>query len=302
MPIHLPPITRRQFLTRSIAVGAGLFISPRPVSAEASDPHSLILLADTHIAADRNKSARDVNMTDNLKTVAEEFIALPKRPSGVLVNGDCAFNTGEPGDYATLTELLKPIRQAGLPIHLTLGNHDARDHFWAALTEVKAVKRPLADKHVAMLRTLRANWFLLDSLETTNVTPGLLGDAQRDWLVKTLDENADKPAVVFAHHNPQKDNAPSGLKDTERFFEVIEPRKQVKAYIFGHTHNWNVTKTDGGIHLINLPPVAYVFEKGKPNGWVQAMMQPDSLRLELHCLDRMHKDHGQVLNLKWRAG
>jgi len=133
------------------------------------------------------------------------------------------------------------------------------------------------------------------------VTPGLLGDAQRAWLAKTLDANADKPAILFAHHNPQKGDAPSGLKDTDKLFEIIEPRKQVKAYIFGHTHDWNARKTDSGIHLINLPPVAYIFEKGKPNGWVQATVQPESLRLELRCLDRTHKDHGQVLDLKWRA-
>jgi 3',5'-cyclic AMP phosphodiesterase CpdA len=302
MPIQLPPISRRRFLAGSAATGVSLVFDHKLFAAQPTDPHSWVLLADPHIADDRNQIERGVNMTDNLKTVVQEFIALPKRPAGVLIDGDCAYGTGEPGDYATLTEQLQPIRQAGIPIHLTLGNHDERTHFWNALTEAKATKRPLADKHVALLQTSRANWLLLDSLETTNVGPGLLGDAQCDWLAKTLDANADKPAIVFAHHNPQKDNAPAGLKDTQHFFEVIEPRKQVKAYIFGHTHNWNVTKTDSGIHLINLPPVAYVFEKGKPNGWVQATLQPDSLRLELHCLDRTHQDHGQVLDLKWRTG
>jgi 3',5'-cyclic-AMP phosphodiesterase len=302
MPIQLPPISRRRFLAGSAVAGVSLIFDHKLFAAQPTDPHSRVLLADTHIAADRNQIGRGVNMTDNFKTVAQEFIALPKRPAGVLINGDCAYNTGEQGDYVTLTELLQPIRQAGPPIHLTLGNHDERNHFWDALTKAKAANRPIADKHVAILRTQRANWLLLDSLETTNVTPGLLGDAQRDWLAKTLDANADKPAIVFAHHNPQKDNAPAGLKDTEKFFEVIEPRKQVKAYIFGHTHNWNIEKTAGGVHLINLPPVAYVFEKGKPNGWVYATVQPDSLRLEMHCLDRTHKTHGQVLDLKWRTG
>lgn len=220
----------------------------------------------------------------------------------MLINGDCAYLTGEQADYATLTELLQPIRQSGFAIHLTLGNHDERNHFWEALAGAKAGMHAVADKHVAILRTPRANWFLLDSLEATNVTPGLLGDAQCDWLAKTLDANADRPAILFAHHNPQKGDAPAGLKDTRKFLDVIEPRNQVKAYLFGHTHNWNIGKTESGIHLINLPPVAYVFEKGKPNGWVHATVQRDSLRLEMHCLDRTHKDHGVVLDLKWRTG
>ena len=300
MPIHLEPLTRRRFLTNSIVLGSGMLLDPRLLAAAADRAHCLVLLADTHIAANRAEIGRGVNMADNLRKVAAEISTLPEPSAGVLIDGDCAYNTGEAGDYATLTELLRPIRQAGLPIHLTLGNHDQREHFWTAVKGAKTAKRPVADKHVALIRTPRANWFLLDSLESTNVTPGMLGDAQCDWLAKTLDANADKPAIIFAHHNPQKSDAPAGLKDTGKFFEVIEPRKQVKAYIFGHTHNWNVTKTDSGIHLINLPPVAYVFEAGKPTGWVQARLQTHGLRLELHCLDRTHKDHGQVLDLKWR--
>jgi 3',5'-cyclic AMP phosphodiesterase CpdA len=202
MPIRLSPISRRRFLGGSAAAGVGLLFGQKLFAAQSTDPHSWVLLADTHIAADRNQVGRGVNMKDNLKKVAQEFIGLPVQPAGVLIDGDCAYNSGEPGDYAVLMELLQPIRQAGLSIHLTLGNHDERNHFWAALTEAKAAKRPVADKHVAILRAPRVNWFLLDSLEATNVTPGLLGNAQRDWLAKTLDANPDKPAIVFAHHNP----------------------------------------------------------------------------------------------------
>ena len=40
------------------------------------------------------------------------------------------------------------------------------------------------------------------------------------------------------------------------------------AYIYGHTHNWKVESDTSGIHLINLPPVSYVFREGEPSGWV----------------------------------
>ena len=49
-----------------------------------------------------------------------------------------------------------------------------------------------------LLRSARVNWLLLDSLETTNMTPGLLGDAQRDWLVKLRKERGLLPAVQLA--------------------------------------------------------------------------------------------------------
>ena len=81
---------------------------------------------------------------------------------------------------------------------------------------------------------------------------------------------------------------------------VIRPRRQVKAYIYGHTHTWRAEKDSSDIHLINLPPVAYVFREGEPSGWVRAILQSDSMRLELRCLDIEHKAHGQIVDLKWR--
>ena len=102
------------------------------------------------------------------------------------------------------------------------------------------------------------------------------------------------------HHNPGI-SGNIGLKDTAALFEVIRPRKQVKAYIFGHTHVWNVWPDESGIHFVNLPPVGYVFQEGQPSGWVHATLEEKGMRLEMRCLDKAHKVHGQVHNLQWRA-
>lgn len=302
MPIHLPPISRRQFLLRSLAAGAGLALGPALQAAtKRTDPDFWALLSDVHLAADPKQLGRGINMTDHFTTVARELIALPKRPAGVFISGDCAFNSGEKGDYAQLTSLLGPLRGEQMPIHLALGNHDHRERFWEVLEQEKAAKRPLADRQVALLRTPRANWLVLDSLEKTLSTPGLLGQEQLDWLANALDENRKKPALVMIHHNPGL-TGNIGLKDTTALLEIIRPRKQVKAYIFGHTHKWRIWQDDSGIHLINLPPVAYVFQEGDPAGWVHARLEGKGLRLELRCVDATHKDHGQVVKLDWRAG
>jgi 3',5'-cyclic-AMP phosphodiesterase len=303
MPIHLQPISRRQFLVRSLAGGAALALSPSLLAAaKRSDPNSWALLADTHIAADRGLVARSINMTDHFLSESRELVALPKRPAGVIITGDGAYNSGQTGDYRQVVELLQPIRQGQMPVHLALGNHDHRQRFWEVLPEEKAVQKPVADRQVALLRTPLANWYMLDSLETTLATPGLLGQAQLDWLAKALDANPDKPALVLLHHNPGTINKVGGLKDTEALFEVIRPRKQVKAYIFGHTHFWHVKQDDSGIHLVNLPPVAYVFLADQPAGWVHATLEHKGMRLELRCVNTAHKAHGQVTKLEWRKG
>ncbi len=303
MPIYLPPISRRQFLARSLVAGAGLMLSPNLFAASRKvDEHCWALFSDTHIAADRKDFKRHINMADHLMAVAKEVIELKKRPAGVLISGDLALNSGETGDYATLTELLQPLRAAQLPIHLALGNHDHRERFWDALLGEKIVARPVVDRQVAIIRSSRANWFVLDSLDKTLSTPGVLGETQLAWLAKSLDANADKPALIVIHHNPSEDGSYKGaLVETKELFEIIRPRKQVKAYFFGHTHRWNLEQDSSGIHLINLPPVAYLFDTESPNGWVLANLEKQGMRLELRALDHKHKEHGRKIDLKWRA-
>ena len=303
MPLHLPPLSRRRFLASTAMAGAAaLFGRPLWGAEKPVDENCWALFSDIHIAADRATVARNINMANHFEAARRDVLELPSRPARLLINGDCAFNSGETGDYATVTELLWPLREAGLPIDLTVGNHDNRARFWDALADAKAAKRPVVDRNVAIIKTPLGNWFVLDSLEKTLQTPGIFGEAQLEWLTRELDAHTDKPLIVVAHHNlPLMGGAGMAAKDGDKLLEIIRPRKQVKAYFFGHTHVWQHMQDESGIHLVNLPPVAYVFKEGEPSGWVQAALKKDGIRLQLHCLDRKHKDHGQVLDLKWRA-
>jgi Icc protein len=300
MPLHLPPISRRRFLGGTLAAAGSLAFDPG-LLAGPQHPSSWALLSDPHLAADRALVSRGVNMTSHFNQVSQELLQLPQPPNGVLITGDCAYNTGELADYSLLVDLLAPLREHGLPVHLALGNHDHREHFWDVFKREKSAIHPVADRQVSLLPTPLANWFILDSLETTLSSPGLLGPEQLHWLAQALDDHPKTPALVVLHHNPGLNGGNLGLKDTLPFLEVIRPRRQVKAYIYGHTHAWKVEPDDSGIHLINLPPVSYVFRDGEPSGWVHAMLEDNGIRLELRCVDRTHKAHGQKLNLQWRS-
>src|SRR5438552_10721035 len=119
MPIHLSPISRRKFLLRSLAVSAGFALSPSlRAASKKTDPNSWALLSDIHLAADRAKLGRGTNMAEQFTAVSHELLSREKRPAGVFINGDCAFNSGEPGDYAMVAEMLAPIREQQIPIHL----------------------------------------------------------------------------------------------------------------------------------------------------------------------------------------
>lgn len=301
MPIHLLPDSRRAFLRRTLIAGAGLALAPQLSAAmRRTDANSWALLADTHISADPAAVKSKVVMADHLKAAAREIAGLPRRTSGVFVVGDCALSSGELGEYEQLTRLLDPVRDCGLPIHLALGNHDQRDNFRAVLDANPITCRPVADKQVALVQSQSVNWFMLDSLEKTLQTPGSIGADQLKWLAETLDANRKKPAVLLIHHNPGEDKKIAGLKDSGALLEIIRPRRQVKAWFFGHTHNWKVSQDESGLHLVNLPPVAYVFREGDPSGWIHATTRHDGMKLELRSINPAHRAHGQIVDLKWR--
>lgn len=300
MPFILPPLPRRQFLATSAGLAATLATRGWAAEASAADkPPYVALLADTHIASDKAAVLRDVNMAEHLTKVVDQIVQAAEKPALAIVHGDAALLKGEAGDYRLLGELLGPLATASLATHLLLGNHDDRDQFRAGLAELSAGSA-LEAKHSLYLKDFpHAHWYTLDSLDRVNVTPGKLGEEQLAWLARQLDERTDKPAIISVHHHPQfTGERIGGITDTKALFEVLVPRRHVKAVIFGHTHAWGVTQHEG-IHLVNLPPVAYVFDKTKPAGWVEARVDANKLSLKLRALGG-HKQDGETHELTWR--
>ncbi|MEN6451030.1 MAG: metallophosphoesterase [Thermoguttaceae bacterium] len=303
MPIHLPPISRRRFLASTLAASAGALLPRAGWGDEpASDPERFVLFADIHVPADRELAHAGVQPARNLQQAVAAIGRFTRRPSSVLVAGDCAFRRGEPGDYVTIGKLIKPLREAGAPVHLALGNHDDREHLLAAFPDARSQKlaKEVPEKCVSMIETPHADWFLLDSLDRTQVTPGRMGERQLAWLAKALDAKPDKPALVLAHHNPDARKNSNGLLDTQALFDVLVPRRRVKAYFFGHTHGWHLAQ-QAGIHHVNLPAMVWVFDKAQPRGFVAARLRPDGATLVVHALDHKHPKHGEKVELKWRA-
>jgi hypothetical protein len=104
------------------------------------------------------------------------------------------------------------------------------------------------------------------------------------------------------HHNPVSlDPAKNaGLLDTSELLEILRPRRQVKAVFFGHTHAWRQFEQEG-MHLINLPAVAYPFRPEELTGWVDCKVRADGATLEPRAHDPQHPQHGKTVSLQWRS-
>ena len=306
MPIILPPINRRQFIKGSLALG-GTAITASSSLAKAADhfarldQNRVALLADTHISADPNLSYpgtkwpgspvgedehEKVNMAQCLADVAKSVTALNPRPAHLIVNGDCAMGRGTEAEYKELLRLVQPIRVEGITVHVTIGNHDNRENLWKLLPFLKKEEMGI---QAGVVELPHANLVLLDSGRK-----GILGDKQLNWLAQELDGRSEKPALVFGHFNPYPNRGVrpiKGMSDGSSLLKLLAKRKHARAYLYGHTHEWQQDQRDH-LQLINQPAVSYYFGKDHAHGWLDMKLTEKSADLELRCIDPKHLQHG----------
>jgi 3',5'-cyclic-AMP phosphodiesterase len=324
MSIHLVPSSRRRFLAGGVVALSGV-AARRAVAQEATtDPHLWALLADPHVApasAFRGKERRIVErsrrLVPNLEAACRGVVAFKSRPAGVLVNGDCVeFGTAE--EYDLFLKSISGVVGAGVPVRLTLENHDDRPRLLLRASKAPGVevRSEAADRIVSVVPSARANWFLLDSLTTAEGRPGTLGRSQLAWLAKALDAHSDRPALVMVHHNVNPgpevrkraktilhSAAPfhpleGGLTDTDEFLNVVLGRRHVKAVFCGHKHQLRVHRIDG-VYFVFQPAVGFPFADPDATGWLTLRLLEGGAALEMHAFDARHVHHGVRLDLPW---
>lgn len=298
MPYIYQKQSRRHFI-KVMAGSAGAIATMGVFSSFIKDSGTglrVALFSDTHIPLDVSETYRGFSMVDNLKTVVKEVSN--SNVHSAIITGDLARLEGKPGDYAELKTLLTPL--AGeIPVAMTLGNHDRRDHFLGVFPGHPGERQKIKNKYVLVLEHPAVRFILMDSLVFTNQSPplGLLGKAQREWLAGYLKNHQDKAVILFFHHTLGDNDGE--LADVDRLFRIISPRKQVKAVVFGHSHVYRYDVRDD-IHLINLPATGYNFSDQDPVGWVESNITADGGSFILHAVGGNLGENGRKKECVWR--
>lgn len=249
----------------------------------------IALLSDPHIAADPAETAHGQNMAANFETVIQQLLA--KTPEVVIITGDCAFQGGSPAEYEAFNSMIRPIRDAGIEIHLMLGNHDNPANLSASVADLRAVE-------AGGVTLLLANTQI-----APGTVPGRFGDAQLREIDRLAAANPDRPFVILGHHQPElsRDDFIDGigLQDTAGLFELADRRPNIMAYVHGHTHSWKISETEGHTRIVNLPSAGFSFrfKPGRPVGWALATITGQQLLIELRALDSSHAEHGERLKI-----
>ncbi len=294
MPIIYQNSNRRQFLHTILGAAAAAVVNPLALAGDKNTIR-LALLSDTHVPEDVENNYRGFYPYQNMGAVVSQVAATDL--DGAVITGDLARLQGLPGDYANLKKLLQPLAGV-MPVSMALGNHDNYENFTRAFTPQAGEQQPIDKKHVLVIEHPALRLIILDSLLSTNITPGLLGKKQRQWLKGWLQSHNDKATLLFVHHTLGDEDG--DLMDVERLFKIIAPAFAVKAIVFGHSHQYRFDVRDG-IQLINLPAVGYNFSDDQPVGWIEASLTAKEGEFKLHAVGGGKKRDGKTTKLIWRS-
>jgi hypothetical protein len=305
--------SRRKFLTTSaMAVVASTMPFPRCLFAEEPSREDTAddvwaFASDMHIA-DWTDKPPEYNV--RFQSVIAAILKEPVKPRRLFLLGD-NVGGGSQGQYKRLLEILQPLVDAGIGIHASLGDHDHRERFRTIRPQLLPTEKKdesithivqtesWADgetKHLEIIETKRANFFMLDSLDKTDQEEGEFGKHQLDWLAAELDRRKEKPAILMAHH-PAIRAVNAGLADMLPFWKLVGTRPQVKAYFFGHSHVW-FNYRFGRVHQVNFPATSRC-PPLTALGWVSMNLLDDGVHLTLKTCDPNHPQNGERVSLKW---
>ena len=240
---------RRDFILGAMCVGAAGAGCRSPQPADGEDENLSVFISDLHVGGANKRLAYT---GPRLGKVVDEILAMRPRPKRVVCFGDVAMTFGLSVDYAASKPILQRIVDAGIDLHLTMGNHDRRSSFLEHWPEYgRNALVPGRFTQVISLGT--ADLVLIDALKGTDdraendmgPVDGTIDPAQLAWFEKFVSD-AKRPFFVGSHQF--RDLYVKGEKPITRAAKSAH----FSGWIYGHDHSWcpDVVVASWGKHLI----------------------------------------------------
>ncbi|MFO1055643.1 MAG: phosphodiesterase [Dongiaceae bacterium] len=191
-------------------------------------------ITDLHILADEGPLMGQVDSAGCLRRAVATLVALDPHPDVILATGDLV-DGGSPAEYAHLRRILAPLRA---PLFVVPGNHDSRAPLRAAFADDGYL--PAAGD---FLHYTVEDWPLrligLDSTVPGHPGGSLCGE-RLDWLAARLDEQPQRPTLLFMHHPPFQTGIGHmdgmALAEPGRLAALLARHPQVERVLAGHVH------------------------------------------------------------------
>jgi len=223
----------------------------RDAQAEAL---TLLQISDTHLHATTDSRMRGVNTYDTFKAVLAAARQNERWPvDAMLVSGDVVQDESRAGYERFRTEL-EPL---GVPVLCLPGNHD----------DPKLMDEILSRAPFQFCGTARLEGWSLILLNTflTGEDAGGLGARRIEALAAALKENERQHVLVCMHHQPMNMGSTwldgVGLRDAQRFIEVIDAHSNVRGVLWGHVHQAS-DRWRGDVRFLSAPSTCSQFLPG----------------------------------------
>jgi Icc protein len=239
-------------------------------------------ISDLHIKTRGRKSYRVVDTAESLRRCIAHVLNLKQPPAAIAITGDLV-DSGAPGEYAHLRELLTPLT---MPYYLIPGNHDDRDALRAAFPDHRYLRQH-EDRIDYVIDEHDLRIVALDTV-IPRESGGRLDSKSMEWLERTLSERPDRPTIVLMHHPPFKtwighmDKV--GLANPEILHSIIVRHPQVERILCGHLHRSIQVRFAGTIASTCPSPAHQVELNLCPDAPSQFVMEPPGY--QLHVWDR----------------
>lgn len=236
--------SRRDFLSLGALATAATSLTGcagwrvQSASAPVVDPNLSAFLSDIHVSG-RNVKKQPTYQNPLFEKAIDQVLALNPRPKRALIFGDVALWSGRNADYEESLPQIKRLKEAGIDVYLTTGNHDHREPLFRFHPH-QLERTPVPGRLVSVVDVGTADFILLDTLQenpegegSSNKVDGALDAAQADWFL-AFAEAAKRPFFCGGHHPPQE------LKVRGKdLLQHLETNQQFCGYIHGHNHRWD---------------------------------------------------------------
>ena len=139
------------------------------------------------------------------------------------------------GDAPSYQVLKEVIAEIDIPVYITLGNHDHRDHF----KEVFGHDHDDENGHIQKVIDAKDHRVIMLDSSEPGVTHGVLCEKRLAWLEARLHEAMDRPVIVVLHHpanDLHTDADQAKLQDADRFIDILKRHDDIRQVIAGHVH------------------------------------------------------------------
>jgi 3',5'-cyclic AMP phosphodiesterase CpdA len=198
----------------------------------------IVQISDTHIAGWNKKAYGIAPVARNLSDCVEHINQLIPKPDLVLVTGDIT-NAGLKEEFEQAASLLNKL---DAPYYVIPGNHDDRSNL---LSVFGGIACPLTGfyKNQGFINYVIDDFDIrLIAMDSTVIDEpgGEICEIRSAWLDKRLEEELEKPTILFMHHPPVKlgviESNVDGFIGSERLGAIVGKYTNIERILCGHIH------------------------------------------------------------------